>query len=43
MRSNDAALSMPLAQAIAKGARGNPVLVYAAAKFMAQDALTKLG
>jgi adenine-specific DNA-methyltransferase len=43
MRSNEAALSMPLAQAIASGAKGKPVLVYAAAKFMAQAELTKLG
>jgi adenine-specific DNA-methyltransferase len=43
MRSNDAALSLPLAQTIAKSAKDNPVLVYAAAKFMAQAELTKLG
>lgn len=43
MRGNDAALSMDMAQAIAKGAKGKPALVYAAAKFMAQEKLTKLG
>jgi len=43
MRGNDAALSMDAAQAIAKGAKGKPVLVYAAAKFMSQAALTALG
>jgi len=43
MRSNDAALSLPLAKDIAKAAKGKPVLVFAAAKFMSQDALTKLG
>jgi adenine-specific DNA-methyltransferase len=43
MRGNEAALSMPLAQEIAKSAQGKPVLVYAAAKFMAQFELTKLG
>jgi adenine-specific DNA-methyltransferase len=43
MRSNDAALAMPLAKEIAKGAKGKPVLVYAAAKFMAHTELTKLG
>jgi adenine-specific DNA-methyltransferase len=40
MRTNDAALSMPLAQQIAKSSKAKPVLVYAAAKFMAQAALT---
>jgi adenine-specific DNA-methyltransferase len=43
MRSNDAALSMPLAEVIAKTANGKPALVYAAAKFMAQAELTKKG
>ena len=43
MRSNDAALSLPLAQSIAKNAKGKPILVYAAAKFMAQNVLTKMG
>ena len=43
MRSNDAALSMSLAEAIAKAANGKPALVYAAAKFMAQAELTKKG
>jgi adenine-specific DNA-methyltransferase len=43
MRSNEASLSLPLAQTIAKSAKSKPVLVYAAAKFMAQDVLTKLG
>jgi adenine-specific DNA-methyltransferase len=43
MRGNDAALSLPLAQTIAKSAKDSPVLVYAAAKFMAQAELTKLG
>ena len=42
-RGNDAALSLQLAQTIAKGAKGKPALVYAAAKFMAQNALTKMG
>ena len=43
MRSNDAALSLPLAEQIAKGAKGKLVLVYAAQKFMAQNVLSKLG
>jgi adenine-specific DNA-methyltransferase len=41
MRSNDAALSMPIAEQIAKAAKGRPALVYAAAKFMGQAELTK--
>jgi adenine-specific DNA-methyltransferase len=41
MRRNDAALSTPLAERIAKAAKGKPALVYAAAKFMAQAELTK--
>jgi len=43
MRGNDAALSMDVAQAITKSAKGKPALVYAAAKFMAHEALSKLG
>lgn len=43
MRGNDAALSLPLAEEIAKGANGKPVLIYAAAKFMAQKQLTDAG
>jgi adenine-specific DNA-methyltransferase len=43
MRGNDAALSLPLAKEIAKGAKGRPVLVYAAAKFMSQAELTRVG
>ncbi len=43
MRGNDAALTMPLAEQIAKAAKGKPVLVYAAAKFMSQSVLTKKG
>ncbi len=43
MRSNGAALSMELANAISKSAKSKPVLVYAGAKFMAQDVLTRLG
>lgn len=43
MRSNDAALSIELAQSIAKSAKGKPALVYAAAKFMSQAALTAIG
>ena len=43
MRGNDAALSQPLVEQISKVAKGKPVLVYAAAKFMAQEALTKQG
>jgi adenine-specific DNA-methyltransferase len=43
MRGNDAALSLPLAREIAKGAKGKPVLVYAATKFLAQKQLTEAG
>lgn len=43
MRGNGAALSMEVAQAISKSAKGKPVLVFAAAKFMSQTALTALG
>ncbi len=43
MRGNDAALSLPLAKEIAKGAKGKPVLVYAATKFLAQKQLTEAG
>lgn len=43
MRGNDAALSLPLAEKIAKSAKGKPVLVYAAAKFMAHNVLTEMG
>lgn len=43
MRSNEAALSLDRAKAISTSAKGKPVLVYAAAKFMAQDELTKHG
>jgi adenine-specific DNA-methyltransferase len=42
MRSNHAALSLPVAEQISKAAKGKPVLVYAAAKFMAQTDLTTL-
>jgi adenine-specific DNA-methyltransferase len=43
MRSNKAALDMPTAECIKKKAEGKPVLVYAAAKFMSQKALSELG
>ncbi|MFZ5693130.1 MAG: DNA methyltransferase [Pseudomonadota bacterium] len=43
MRGNQAALSMPLVEQIAKASKGKPVLVYAAAKFMAQAELTRKG
>jgi adenine-specific DNA-methyltransferase len=43
MRGNDAALSLSLAKEIAKAAKGKPVLVYAAAKFLAQKQLTEVG
>jgi adenine-specific DNA-methyltransferase len=42
MRTNEAALTMPLAQTIAKGAKGRPVLVFAAAKFMSQAELSRI-
>ncbi|HEX5279657.1 MAG TPA: hypothetical protein VFW28_06235 [Micropepsaceae bacterium] len=43
MRSNEAALSLERAKAISAAAKGKPALVYAAAKFMSHDELTKLG
>jgi adenine-specific DNA-methyltransferase len=43
MRSNDAALTLDLAKQIEKSAKGKPVLVYAAAKFMSQTDLTRRG
>jgi adenine-specific DNA-methyltransferase len=43
MRSNDASLSIETAKAIGKAAKGKPVLVYAAAKFMSQASLTAAG
>ena len=43
MRSNKAALDMPTAERIQKASEGKPVLVYAAAKFMSQKALSELG
>jgi adenine-specific DNA-methyltransferase len=43
MRGNEAALSLDLAKQIEKGAKGKPVLVYAAAKFMSQADLTRRG
>jgi adenine-specific DNA-methyltransferase len=43
MRTNDAALSIETARDVSNAAKGKPVLVYAAAKFMSQAALTALG
>ncbi|MGH0343915.1 site-specific DNA-methyltransferase [Sinorhizobium meliloti] len=43
MRSNEAMLDMATAQRIAAAASGQPVLVFAAGKFMAQKALTSMG
>jgi adenine-specific DNA-methyltransferase len=43
MRSNEAALDMQTAERIQKASEGKPVLVYAAAKFMSQKALSELG
>lgn len=43
MRSNNAMLDMPTAERIATAAAGQPVLVFAAGKFMAQKALTAMG
>lgn len=43
MRSNEAALSKEMAARIAKAANGKPVLVFAAAKFMSQSELTRMG
>jgi adenine-specific DNA-methyltransferase len=43
MRSNDSALTLDIAKQIEKSAKGKPVLVYAAAKFMSQGELTRRG
>jgi adenine-specific DNA-methyltransferase len=43
MRGNEAALSLETAKQIEKNAKGKPVLVYAAAKFMSQGDLTRRG
>lgn len=43
MRSNEAMLDMVTAERIAAAAGGQPVLVFAAGKFMAQKALTGMG
>lgn len=43
MRSNEAMLDMAAAERIAAAAAGEPVLVFAAGKFMAQKALTGMG
>lgn len=43
MRSNDAMLDMATVERIATAAGGQPVLVFAAGKFMAQKALTGMG
>jgi adenine-specific DNA-methyltransferase len=43
MRGNDAAFTIDLAKGIAQAARGKPVLVFAAQKFMPQKELTALG
>jgi adenine-specific DNA-methyltransferase len=43
MRSNEAALSLQVAQRIAKAANGKPALVYAAAKFLSNAALSAMG
>jgi adenine-specific DNA-methyltransferase len=43
MRSNEAMLDMVTADRIAAAAGGQPVLVFAAGKFMAQKALTGIG
>jgi len=43
MRSNESALTLDLATQIEKGAKGKPILVYAAAKFMSQADLTRRG
>ncbi|MCD1644525.1 site-specific DNA-methyltransferase [Aurantimonas coralicida] len=42
MRSNEAMLDMATAERIAKAANGQPVLVFAAGKFMAQKVLTSM-
>jgi adenine-specific DNA-methyltransferase len=43
MRSNESALTLDMAKQIEKSAKGKPVLVYAAAKFMSQADLTRRG
>jgi adenine-specific DNA-methyltransferase len=43
MRGNGAAVSLDVAKQIEKGAKGKPVLVFAAAKFMSQADLTRRG
>jgi adenine-specific DNA-methyltransferase len=43
MRSNEAMLDMATAERIAAAANGQPVLVFAAGKLMAQNALTRTG
>ena len=43
MRSNEAMLNMAAAERIAAAASGQPVLVFAAGKFMAQKTLTGMG
>jgi adenine-specific DNA-methyltransferase len=43
MQSNDAMLSLDVAERIAKAAAGKPVLVFAAGKFMGLKVLTALG
>ena len=43
MRSNESALTLDLAKQIEKSAKGKPVLVFAAAKFMSQADLTRRG
>jgi adenine-specific DNA-methyltransferase len=41
MRSNHSALTLEMAKQIEKAAKGKPILIYAAAKFMSQADLTK--
>lgn len=43
MRGNEAALTSTLVTTIEKSAKGKPVLVYAAAKFVSQSELSKIG
>jgi adenine-specific DNA-methyltransferase len=43
MRGNDASVSIETAKSISKTAKGKPILVYAAAKFVSQAALTAIG
>lgn len=43
MRSNESALTLDMAKQIEKSAKGKPVLVYAAARFMSQIELTRRG